>query len=492
MLTQGEACWRIETADRAALIVDADNYFRAAATAMAKARDSIMMVGWDFDARIRLTPGHDDMPDETLGDFIYRLVKENPRLDIYLLRWRFGAWKILVRGSTILTLIKWFFHPRIHLRLDGRHPSGSSHHQKIVVIDDSLAFCGGIDMTADRWDTRAHDDDEPRRTRPSGQPYGPWHDATCALHGDVARALGDVVRLRWRHAGGGDLPEVADENDCWPDDLEPQFRDVDIGIARTLPDMPDWQAVHEIEALYIAQIEAAERYIYAESQYFASHAIARAMAERLDEPNGPEIVIVNPRSAEGWLEPIAMDSARARLFEALSQGTGGHRLKIYHPVTAAGAEIYVHAKIFIVDDRIVRIGSSNLNNRSMRLDTECDVVFDGARPANHGYEDQIRAILTDLIGEHLDMRPADVDAALRESGSLIDTIEALRHPVGDGRRTLEPYTIPDLDAVHEFVADNQILDPEGPDQMFETFKRRKLLRGLLGQMRERITHRRSS
>ncbi|MGB3721916.1 MAG: phospholipase, partial [Pacificimonas sp.] len=118
MLEEDRNVWRIETADRAALVVDAENYFIHARSAISQAREAVMMVGWDFDARIKLVIGRDDTDDEELGDFVYRMVKENPDLDIYLLRWRLGALKILLRGKTILTLIKWWWHPRIHLRLD--------------------------------------------------------------------------------------------------------------------------------------------------------------------------------------------------------------------------------------------------------------------------------------------------------------------------------------------------------------------------------------
>ena len=94
------------------------------------------------------------------------------------------------------------------MKLDGAHPPGASHHQKIVVIDDSLAFCGGIDMTGDRWDTREHRDDEPRRITPGGAPYAPWHDATTAIEGPAAAALGELARDRWRRAGGAALAPV--------------------------------------------------------------------------------------------------------------------------------------------------------------------------------------------------------------------------------------------------------------------------------------------
>src|SRR5690606_25395620 len=104
-------------------------------------------------------------------------------------------------------------------------------------------------------------------------------------------------------------------------------------------------------------------------QYFASRKIARAIAQRLREADGPEIVVVNPDTAEGWLEPIAMDSARARLVEALQRLDEHGRFRLYHPQTQGGQAIYVHAKILVVDDRLFRVGSSNFNNRSMRLDS---------------------------------------------------------------------------------------------------------------------------
>ena len=101
-----------------------------------------------------------------LGDFVLWLVKRRPDLEIYLLRWDLGAIRTLFRGTTIITLMRWMWHDRIHTRLDSAHPTGSSHHQKIVVIDDCFAFCGGIDMTSNRWDTREHRDHDSAATVP--------------------------------------------------------------------------------------------------------------------------------------------------------------------------------------------------------------------------------------------------------------------------------------------------------------------------------------
>src|SRR5690606_14499990 len=110
--------------------------------------------------------------------FIVWLARHRPGLEILILKWRFGTLKFLGRGSMLLDLLRWQRRRRIAFKFDSAHPVGCSHHQKIAVIDDSLAVCGGIDMTGARWDTREHREDEPRRKAPNGKRYGPWHDAT--------------------------------------------------------------------------------------------------------------------------------------------------------------------------------------------------------------------------------------------------------------------------------------------------------------------------
>jgi phosphatidylserine/phosphatidylglycerophosphate/cardiolipin synthase-like enzyme len=472
MIEQGRNCWRVERAERLAVIVDAEDYFAAAREAFLGARRRIMLIGWDFDARIRLSGDEreEDEP-ETLGAFLLWLVDRRPELEIYLLRWDVGALRTAFRGATIFTMLRWMRHPRIHLKLDGHHPTGASHHQKIVSVDDCLAFCGGIDMTVDRWDTREHRDHDPRRKLPSGKLHKPWHDATTALSGPIAKALAEECRARWMRASGQEVGPLDIDAPCWPDNVSATVEDVQIALARTHPEMPDQQSVHEIEAMFLDQIAMAKRFIYCESQYFASRRIAEAIGKRLDEEQPPEIVIVNPVSAQGWLEPIAMDTARARLMGALRKRDRKQRLRMYHPHTAGGAAIYVHAKITTVDDQQIRIGSANLNNRSMRLDTECDVLLDAARNGDH-VQEIVVGIRNGLLAEHLGVSRDQVESVLDETGSLIETIERLR---GSGR-SLRPYEIPDVDAVEAWLADNEVLDPEGPGEMFEAFSKRGLFR----------------
>lgn len=127
--------------------------------------------------------------------------------------------------------------------------------------------------------------------------------------------------------------------------------------------------MREIEALHLAAIAAARRTIYIEGQYFAARCVGEALAMRLREVDGPEIVVVNSERARGWVEQKAMDAARGRLLGYLRGADRYGRFRIFRPVTAKGAPIYVHAKVLAIDGRLLRIGSANLNNRSMGLDT---------------------------------------------------------------------------------------------------------------------------
>ena len=262
--------WRVADAKRASLIIDADDYFQAGRLAMLAARRRIMLIGWDFDARIRLGGPSGLEGPEKLGDLILWLVKRRPELEVYLLRWDIGAIRTLFRGTTIFTLMRWMWHDRIHTRLDAAHPTGASHHQKIVVIDDCFAFCGGIDMTSNRWDTSEH-----RDRRPTAPLAGRQALRALARHHDGAR--GPCRRGAWRaRAGtvaGGRRQAVwrrcAVASECWPANLTPDFDNVRVAISRSMPAYADSRAGARDRALYLDLIARARRFIYAESQYFS-------------------------------------------------------------------------------------------------------------------------------------------------------------------------------------------------------------------------------
>ena len=478
LLVPGRNCWRIEQAPRATLIIDAADYFRHVRKAMLRAEKQILLIGWDFDTRIRLDEADDEAP-VTLGSFVSWLARHRPDVSIHILRWDWGAPKLLARGSTIFRLVNWLRTKQIKFKLDGAHPAGASHHQKIVVIDDRLAFCGGIDMTATRWDTREHRDRDKRRKRPTtGRRYRPWHDATMAIDGDAARALGDLARERWKTAGGKPIAPPEVDSNPWPQELKPHFRNVEVALARTRGKYKRVSELREIEALYVDMVRRTKRFMYVENQFFASRLVAEEIAKRLGEADGPEFVVVNPEVVEGWVEDEAMTPARSVLLMELRKADKQKRLRVYTPVTNAGCDIYVHSKIIIVDDRMLRVGSANLNNRSMGLDSECDVLIDADRPANRGASKRINVLLADLLGEHLGMKPKAIERELERCGSLIETIETLR---GSGR-TLVPLHVRQPNEVEKALAENEALDPDAAGKYLDAAARP----GLLGRLRRLV------
>ncbi len=460
------------------MVVDAAAYFELMQKAMLRAQQRIYMVGWDFDTRVRLGPGRKfyNLPDKEvqparLGPFVVWLVKRTKGLQVRVLKWNFGALRFIFRGSMILDLIRWFFKRGIVFKFDSAHPLGCSHHQKIIAIDDNFAVCGGMDMTSDRWDTPEHLEGDPRRRRPYGtRLYGPWHDLSMLVEGEAAGALAELGRERWVAAGGAALIPCAPQTEtAWPETLKAEFTDVEIGIARTRSAWGRLDEVREVEALFIEHIRRAKRFIYAESQYFASRTVAEAIAEKVAEPDPPEIVLINPASSDGWLEQTAMDGARVRLCHAIAHRDHKRRFRIFVPRNAAGTGIYVHAKVMIVDDEVLRVGSANMNNRSMGLDSECDLFIDAARPGNGHAAEPIRRLRIQLLAEHTGMLREEVEADLARYGSMIDLIEnAPRH----GKR-LEPFVLRPLTDAEKAVADNALFDPERPNELFEPFSSRR-------------------
>ena len=156
LLERGRNCDTIRHADRFAMLVDGDAYFATLRTALLRARHTVFIVGWDVDSRMHLPPADpgDGLPD-TLAAFLHALASSRHNLRIYVLAWDFAMIYALERDWPPVYRAAWRAHRGIRFRLDDTHPRGASHHQKLVVIDDRLAFVGGLDLTRARWDTMA-------------------------------------------------------------------------------------------------------------------------------------------------------------------------------------------------------------------------------------------------------------------------------------------------------------------------------------------------
>jgi phospholipase D1/2 len=468
LLVAGRNCWRVERAQRLAFLIDAAPYFAALRSAIAQARRSVFILGWDFDSRIRLVPqGADDGYPEELGEFLKEVVRRVRGLRMYVLSWDFAMLFALDRQWVPLYKLGWSTHPspRLAFRLDDQHPPGGSHHQKVVVIDDAVAFVGGLDLTHGRWDTPAHRRDEPHRLDAHGRIARPNHDVQAVLDGAAARALGELCRDRWRRATNTDPQrmEASTASDPWPRGLAPDVTDLDVAIARTDPGWVNAQPVEEIRQLYVDAIASAKRSLYLENQYFSSSVVGAALEARLREADAPEAVVVSRLTEEGWLEARTMGLLRARLHQRLREADAAGRYRLLYPHIPeldAAALLNVHSKVLVADDELCSLGSANFNNRSMGFDTECNIAFEAR--GDPRLRRAIAGLRERLLAEHLARQPAEVAAeTARQGGSLIRTIDTLKRP----GRTLEPINpVLAADAARLLQA-SELIDPERPARL---------------------------
>lgn len=461
----GENCWETPKANRFGVMIDAANYYAALRESMLKAESAIFIVGWDIDSRIRLANEHepDDGAPIRLRDFLCYLVEKRPSLKIYVLMWDFSILYALEREPLPALNLVWTTPKNIEVCLDDIVPLGASHHQKIVSIDGKVAYCGGLDLASQRWDTREHKIDDPIRVDARGKTYRPFHDLHSVVDGDAAKVLTDLVMERWENAACR-APVVGKcEGDPWPESVEPSFEDIEVAVARTIAPLNQRPGIYEVERLYLDMIAAAKQAIYVENQFLTADVIAKALVEALKKEPELEVVLVSSRDPHGFLEAHSMVTGRAR-FMAYFDGDEAllSRVRLVHPRiddgTDEGQEVLVHAKLMIVDDLYLRIGSANLNNRSMGTDGECDVVV-AARTDEERAE--ITHIRNDLLAEHLDMSEQEVASAIEEQGSICALIDARQ----DHHRTLKN-TQHDVEVI-ESVANalQTVADPERPGEV---------------------------
>jgi phosphatidylserine/phosphatidylglycerophosphate/cardiolipin synthase-like enzyme/uncharacterized membrane protein YdjX (TVP38/TMEM64 family) len=460
VLIEGRNCSRKRRARNLSFLIDGASYFTAFVRSVEQAKSTIYIAGWDIDSRVSLLRGENtEIESSRFGRFLDRVVAGNPELRAYILLWDFSSLFMLDREFMPVFKLGWQTHSRIHFRLDDKHPLGASHHEKIVVIDDSIAFVGGMDFGKGRWDTTEHIVNDPRRMEPDGKIHNPFHDVQVLMDGDAAQALGDVFRRRWYNASGVRLsPPISHVDYDWPAESAPDLKEVTVAIARTDPGYVEPPPIHEIEHLYRDAIASANKFIYIENQYLTSDSVIHALADRLTDPHGPEIVLILPHKSAGWLEEGTMDALRALALQRLARADTFGRLGVYYPILPGleTGDMVVHSKVMIIDNDLVRIGSSNLSNRSMGLDTECDVALESS--GEDRVREKIAGLRNRLLAEHLGSLPEVVEAHLARSQSLVKTIENLRN----SGRTLKPLSSEVPEWIETISLPLNVVDPEKP------------------------------
>ncbi len=462
---EGKNCFKISGSCEGSFIIDARDYFETVYNAFITAEHSIYIAGWDIHSRLELLKGQSAQRADhpvVLGDLLNTLVKKKKDLRVYILAWDFTTLFLLKRESFPEIKFEWKSGKKIDFEMDDEHPLGASHHEKLVVVDDAYAFLGGIDLTGARWDDSDHAPDNPLRKDPAGKDYYPFHDVQVMLKGEPALNIGKHFRKRWQRAVDkhiSKVPEMRREKT-----LAKEFKATGIpfkylacALSRTFGKYKNYPAVKEIEQIFLSLIESAGKFIFIENQYLTSSAVTDALIKSLNSESGPRILIILPEHWTGWLEEKIMWSIRKRRIRDLYDADRFKRLEIFSPVMKNNPayRLKLHSKLMIVDNNYALVGSANLSNRSMGLDTELSAVLYENSNDHKRADSVIKTFRNRLLKEYTQIN----DDTFEESKLFESGLKGMIKEKEDGRtlRVVEPS---EFDEVEELISDTQLGDWE--------------------------------
>lgn len=416
-------------ADRASVLIDGSQYFEILCETFEKAEKQIVIAGWDIDSQVALRRFPDQAMTEQfrLYNFLRSLIQKKPHLKVSILCWNY-SWALSHERELWPWLRPSSWGPNIEFRYDKMHPAMGSHHEKVVVVDDRLAFVGGIDLCEGRWDDSRHDPGNHLRRDRKGKPYRPFHDLVWMVEGEIVEVVSRHLQKRWKIATNRVLECQKGDHSLWPDQISPDFKNAEMSMAITEPKSSRGKAIRDHFRITMQWIREAQKLIFIENQYVTSKAVIKALVRRLQEVNGPEVIIIGPKKPFSWSDAKTMGYLQFRAFKKLRKFDLYDRLRIRYPRVQPGEQhsLYVHSKLLLVDDKKMKIGSTNLNNRSMSLDRECDLVLEA--------QDEktalgIKNFRHRLLGEHFNLSPQEVADQESQAGSLRALIDLRKsHP----------------------------------------------------------------
>ena len=394
------------------LVVDGADALPRIAAELERAESSVWIAGWYLSTELALVRARGRV---VLLDLLEELAR---RIEVRVLLWA-GAPLPLFRPSRgdLRDLRDRLARVGVRCALDARERPLHCHHEKLVIVDERVAFAGGIDLTSyagDRFDSSEH----------SYRSALGWHDATARVQGPTVADLADHFRVRWREVTGEELPAGGQPEAAGEHELQ---------VVRTVPErvydaMP--RGEFRILEAYVRALRAAERLVYLESQFLWSPELVSILADKLAHPPSDDFRLVVLLPAHPQSGGDATLGQLGVLVDA--DGEAGRFLActLYARDGAESCPIYVHAKIGIVDDRWLTIGSANLNEHSLFNDTELNLV---------SCEPQVaRETRQRLWAEHLEL-PLD-----QVSGDPVELIEERWKPIAaeqyQRRRRGEPLT----------------------------------------------------
>jgi phosphatidylserine/phosphatidylglycerophosphate/cardiolipin synthase-like enzyme len=382
------------------VLVDGAEALPRLAAELKRARSHVHMAGWYVTPDFALTRGRERVE---LRSLLARLAE---RMPVRVLVWAGSPLPLFHPDRKDVDGVRHAltFGTKIELAHDAKERPLHCHHEKLVVIDDRIAFVGGIDLTTyagDRFDSSAHE---------ARGDVG-WHDALCVIRGPAVADVAAHFRERWHAVTGDELP---------PPRRPRRAGQVEVQVVRTVPERlygsvrrGDFRVLES----YTRAFRTAQRFIYLENQFLWSSEICRILEQKLADPPSDDfrlvvVLPVNPNNGG--------DDTRGQLADLVECDAGAGRV-LACSLVALGelgpSPVYVHAKIGIVDDRWLTLGSANLNEHSLFNDTEMNVVTCDASLAR---ETRLR-----LWSEHLQRPVSDV------SGDPVQVVDELWKPIAE-------------------------------------------------------------
>ena len=412
-------------------LVDGSDALPRIVEAIRGARSHVHLAGWHFAPDFRL---------EADGPTLRELLAEAAgRVDVRVLAWAGAPLPLFHpdRGEVREARDELVRGTRISMGLDKKERPFHCHHEKLVLVDDEVAFVGGIDLTnlaGDRLDSSRH----PRR------PGTGWHDSCSRVEGPLVADVARHFLMRWRAVTGEALPDPP---------VQPESADgIEAQLVRTVPERVyngcrdgEWSILES----YLRTLRAAERFVYLESQFLWSPEITFVLADKLRNPPRDDfrVLVLLPskpnngaddsRGQVGILidadKASGDDTTRFLACTLFQEGRGGH-------------PVYVHSKAAIVDDAWLTIGSANLNEHSLFNDSEVNVVV---RQEELARETRLR-----LWEEHLERPRGEIEG---DPAQVFDELwkplarerleQRRRQGWADGKLTLLPHVSRRAEAV---------------------------------------------
>jgi phosphatidylserine/phosphatidylglycerophosphate/cardiolipin synthase-like enzyme len=420
------------TGNSTEMLIDGAQALPRLAEALESAESHVHLAGWHFSPEFALR--RDGQP-LILRNLLAELAE---RVQVRVLAWAGAPLPLFRPSRREVRRVRDALSSGTKLRfaLDARERPLHCHHEKIVIVDDRLAFVGGIDLSllaGDRFDHSLH---FPRAS------VG-WHDATALISGPAVADVANHFTMRWHEVTGEGLPPV---------EPPPARGEVELQVVRTVPEriydsLPrgDFRVVES----YLRALRAAERLIYLESQFLWSPEIGAVLADKLRHPpsDGFRLLVLLPAKPNNGEE-----DTRGILADLIEADAGAGRFLACTLLARRGEladPVYVHAKIGIIDDSWLTVGSANLNEHSLFNDTEMNVVTHDPELAR---ETRMR-----LWGEHLERPEADV------AGDPTEVIDTLWRPLAEEqlerRRRGEPLQHRIVGLPHLSRKSNRLLGP---------------------------------